>query len=180
MRLCEFDSFNLTRFSLVYRGSQHGFSSDSYHSRCNKTRSPTLVVIKSTNDYIFGGYTESEWNVGHTNGGFKIDYHAFLFSLVNKYNDPQKLRIKKGYEMFAVYSDLSCGPSFGDAYENSFSYTDEFSTAEFDLFVSDESNANEKSYTKLVDVNYKNGRLPTTEDPHYFQVKDIEVYNVEL
>lgn len=179
LQLCEL-SANSTEFRLLYRGSEHGFSSDAFHSRCDKI-SPTLTLIRtSVDDYIFGGYTEAEWD--RDLDGYKIDYHAYLFSLVNKYDDPQKLRIKSGggsYEMFAVYSSSSNGPCFGDAYESSVVYSDD-SSAEFDLYVADEANSSAKSYTKLVDVNYKNGRLTSTEEPFFFQVKDIEVYKVIL
>lgn len=183
LSLCEFQP-NSTDFHLLYRASEHGFSSDSFHAHCDK-QSPVLIIIKSSpseweedeDAYIFGGYTEAEWD-RHVDG-FRVDHHAFLFSLVNKYNDPRKLRIKPGYESYAIYSDASTcgGPCFGDAYESSLAYDDD--TIEFDLFVSARApNEIAASFTKLADVNYKNGRLPTTEPPYYFRVDEIEVYKV--
>lgn len=172
LTLCEFKTNQ--KFHLLYRGSKDGYSSDQFHSKCDN-HSPTLTIIQSTDGYIFGGYSEATWDKYYT--GYKVDFHAFLFTLVNKYNDPRKLLVKRGgaFEMFSIFSNSSCGPVFGDAFENSLSYSDD---SEFDLFIADQSNLNNLSYTKLAYVNYRNGRLPTTEDPYRFKVTDIEVYKI--
>ena len=48
------------KWKLIYRASEHGYSARSFHEYCNNTR-PTLIVIKSTDGWIFGGYTTQLW-----------------------------------------------------------------------------------------------------------------------
>ena len=55
-----------------------------FHSKCD-IKPNTLVIVKSANGNIFGGYTEKDW--AHT-GNYKKDDYAFIFSLVNKDNKP--------------------------------------------------------------------------------------------
>ena len=45
---------------LLYRASRDGWAASSFHSCCDN-KGPTVTVIKSGN-YIFGGYSEGEWD----------------------------------------------------------------------------------------------------------------------
>ena len=47
-------------FVLLYRASRDGWSSTTFHARCDE-RGPTVVVVKSV-DYLFGGFTEQSWD----------------------------------------------------------------------------------------------------------------------
>ena len=49
---------------LIYRASEHGYSASSFHSHCDYSE-PTLIIIKSTDGWIFGGYTTQSWKVVH-------------------------------------------------------------------------------------------------------------------
>ncbi len=49
------------KWKLIYRSSKNGFTAKSFHKYCNYY-SPTLVVIKSRDGWIFGGYTTQLWN----------------------------------------------------------------------------------------------------------------------
>src|SRR5579883_1376314 len=89
MKLCEFDS--KTKFSLLYRGSRDGFEASDFHFSCDN-KPKTLTIVKSTSECIFGGYTEAEWSSSEDNL-FKRDPNAFLFSLVNKQNEPIKIKV---------------------------------------------------------------------------------------
>ena len=51
---------------LIYRASEHGYSAKSFHECCDD-KGPTLVVIKSSGGWIFGGYTTKSWKVVHPN-----------------------------------------------------------------------------------------------------------------
>ena len=44
---------------LLYRASRDGWAASNFHSGCDN-KGPTVIVIKSGN-YIFGGYTEENW-----------------------------------------------------------------------------------------------------------------------
>ena len=47
-------------FVLLYRASRDGWSSTTFHARCDE-RGPTVVVVKSV-DCLFGGFTEQSWD----------------------------------------------------------------------------------------------------------------------
>ena len=47
-------------FVLLYRASRDGWSSTTFHARCDE-RGPTMVVVKSV-DCLFGGFTEQSWD----------------------------------------------------------------------------------------------------------------------
>jgi hypothetical protein len=101
LKLCQLDSKNL-EWTLVYKATRDGFGAIDFHSKCN-SKSNTLVVVKSTNGNIFGGYTQQNWS---GDDGFKSDANAFLFSLNNKHEMQFKLKcmqadcavyVKQGY-----------------------------------------------------------------------------------
>ena len=46
---------------LIYRASEHDYTASSFHEYCDD-RGPTLVVIKSSEGWIFGGYTTQSWS----------------------------------------------------------------------------------------------------------------------
>ena len=49
------------KWKLLYRASEHDFTSKSFHGYCNN-KGPTLIVIKSSEGWIFGGYTTQSWS----------------------------------------------------------------------------------------------------------------------
>jgi len=49
------------KWNLIYKGSKDGFKSRDFHSKCNN-KPNTLVIIKSSNGNVFGGYTEKSWS----------------------------------------------------------------------------------------------------------------------
>lgn len=44
------------KWQLLYRASEHKYSSKSFHNHCDCVYGPLLIVIKSTGGWIFGGY----------------------------------------------------------------------------------------------------------------------------
>ena len=58
---------NLENISLLYRGSRDGFKASDFHRLCDN-KGETLVIIKSTDNYIFGGYTSINWESTEWNG----------------------------------------------------------------------------------------------------------------
>ena len=46
---------------LLYRASEHGYTARSFHDYCDD-KGPTLVIIKSSGGWIFGGYTTQSWS----------------------------------------------------------------------------------------------------------------------
>ena len=49
------------KWKLIYRASEHGYSAESFHEYCDD-KGPTLIVIKSSGGWIFGGYTTQSWS----------------------------------------------------------------------------------------------------------------------
>lgn len=49
------------KWELLYRGSESNFSWVDFHQKCDNI-SGTLVVVKTRDGGIFGGYTQAEWN----------------------------------------------------------------------------------------------------------------------
>ena len=61
------DLMNLTEFplnqtwQLLYRATVDGFEAAKFHSKCDG-KMGTLVVIRSTNGNIYGGFSEQDWS----------------------------------------------------------------------------------------------------------------------
>jgi hypothetical protein len=51
-----------------------------------KGPTPTLIVLQSSDRYLFGGYTEANWE-SHDEWKWSVDKSAYLFTLIN----PHKL-----------------------------------------------------------------------------------------
>ena len=50
------------KWKLLYRSSEHGYTGESFHECCDHVKGPTLIVIKSSGGWIFGGYTTQSWS----------------------------------------------------------------------------------------------------------------------
>jgi hypothetical protein len=157
--LCEFPVDQ--KWNLIYRASQDGFEAAKFHSKCD-SKPNTLIIIKSTNDNVFGGYTEQTWN--HT-GNYKADPNSFLFSLINKLNKPIKMKWSRNN---GIFCNSSYGPTFGGGH---------------DLLIANNSNINKTSNSNLgnsyihQDYVYGSDEAKSFLDGSYnFQVSEIEVY----
>ncbi|KAJ5066961.1 pep-cterm sorting domain-containing protein [Anaeramoeba ignava] len=100
-------------FSKMKKGfsaKKDGFNSQNWHKAVDG-KGKTLVIIKTKQNFIFGGFTQVGFN-GNTGG--IIDSNAFIFSLRNDKGDriPAKFTIKQ--PQYAIYSNLNYGPTFGD------------------------------------------------------------------
>ena len=112
---------NVNNIILLYRGSRDGFSAKTFHDKCNN-KGETLTIIKSDDDFIFGGYTEinwdsTEWNgiVGEKNNSRRNgNGNEFVFTLVNPHNiKPSKYNMKNSFLNHSICCDGNLGPIFG-------------------------------------------------------------------
>ena len=88
----------------------------------------TVTVVKSSDGYIFVGYTDVSWRQIQ---GFRMSSESFLFSLKDHAGiGPVKMPIKSGKTGHAVYHHPSYGPTFGSGN---------------DLFIASNANANTSS-----------------------------------
>ncbi|KAJ5069614.1 pep-cterm sorting domain-containing protein [Anaeramoeba ignava] len=114
-------------FSKMKKGfsaKRDGFDSQNWHKAVDD-KGKTLVIIKTKDNFIFGGFTQvgwtndkSKWSEEHDGGdyGYIKDENAFIFSLRNDKGDrkPEKFTIKQGQEQYAIEHDLKDGPTFGN------------------------------------------------------------------
>ena len=93
---------------LIFKMTENGTDGKSFHRFCDK-KGPTLILIKTTKNKIFGGFTPLNWE---NNGKSKIDEsnQTFIFSLnLNKKFDMINAN-RKAIQGFSV----DYGPNFGD------------------------------------------------------------------
>jgi hypothetical protein len=159
--LCEFPVDQ--KWNLIYRASQDGFEAAKFHTNCDN-KPNTLTVIKSTNGNVFGGYTEKTWNHALN---YKADPNSFIFSLINKLNEPIKIKWSQG-------NGINFGKSYGPTFGNT------------DLYIADKSNTNINSYSNLGhSYTHPDYRFETNEAKSFlagsynFQVSEIEVYTLQ-
>jgi hypothetical protein len=153
-----------SEWKLIYRASEHGFTIGNFLSRCQNTGS-TLVLIRTVNGCVFGGYTEAKWSGDRE---FKSDEKAFIFSLTNKHNKPVKMRIKDHAD--AICCVVGASPSY-------------FKFGKSDIHISDNSNAASAS-TSSVSVTFKHPEYAQGSaeaqtllaGANTFQVSEIEVF----
>ena len=121
--------------SLLYQGSRDGFGAADFHAKCDD-KGATVTIVKSTEGFIFGGYSDQSWATsGDSYGVWKSSSRAFLFSVVNSAKlAPLKLPQDQQCDEEAVYCEHDCGPSFG---------------SEDDLNIDDECNSDDSSYSYL-------------------------------
>lgn len=141
---------------LAYRGSRDGYSSDSFHKRCDEI-GPTLTLIKSKkSEQVFGGFTKQSWN--KSNQPAKCQ-ETFVFSLTKK----KKFPIVDSES--AIFRSESAGPVFGNG----------------DIYICSDCNTKKESYSNL-GVGFDAGDLDNSvvffAGEESFKVDDIEVFQV--
>jgi len=158
IRLCDFGKPKIWR--LLYRASDDGFESKKFHEKCDNIGS-TLVIVKTTNGNVFGGFTTQAWSSNCTE--WKRDDNAFLFSLKNLENRPEKLFIRAEKSLHAIYNSPDLGPSFGGG---------------CDIKIMSCSNTNMSSYSSLGSTYACQSKSPKAflAGTYNFQTSDIEVF----
>jgi hypothetical protein len=112
---------------LLYRATRDGFEGASFHSKCDG-KAKTITIIKTKDNYVFGGYTAASWSstIDH-----KTDAAAYIYSLRrNGVSNLSKHNVSSCQH--AVYNMPSYGPTFGGGH---------------DLYICDRSNVNKGSFT---------------------------------
>ena len=167
MRLCEFPVDK--KWELIYKASQDGFESCDFHTECDY-KSNTLVIIKTKNGNVFGGYTEQSWSNSdpQIDNIDKPDPKAFIFSLINKEDRPLKIKCSPN-------NGIRCSNSSGPIFGGKKGYSD--------LMIDDNSNRNNKSFSYFghyyihPDYEYKSDKANSfLAGTHNFKVLEIEVY----
>jgi len=145
------------RFKLIYRGTRDGFSASTFHSKCDKFK-PTVSIIQSNNNKIFGGFTDQDWT---NSANYKTSSNVFLFSITEK----QKFFLKPNMAQNSSYGNASFLATFGGGH---------------DFCLRDNCNTVNTSYSNFGHSYETNGKPKEFLTGSYnFTVKEIEVYKVE-
>ena len=140
--------------NLLFKAIVDSDKAEAFHEKCDFAKS-TLVLVKSTNGKRFGGYTSCTWKGNNIE---KKDDNAFVFSL-------DKMRI---YDIKSGEDAIGCYPKFGPVFLGcQIRIYDEFFTKGGTTF--------EKGMNYNTEEDYE-----LTGGLKKFNIKDIEVYSVEL
>ena len=71
------ESLPLRNCELLFRGSRDGLGPQAFHSKCDN-KGPTLVLVRSSQGAVFGGFASQPWNSGDS---WISAPGSFLFSL---------------------------------------------------------------------------------------------------
>lgn len=164
IKLNEFYGKAYQRWDLIYKGSRDGFDAQAFHAHCDN-QGPTMTIIQTNNNYLFGGYTAVPWTSSQ-DGSYQKDTTAslsFLFTLTNPHDiSPTKYFIRSDRIQNAVYHKIDFGPTFGSGH---------------DIYVANNCNSNSSSinfpYTYTDTTGKDNG---TFTGSRYFTIYDIEVF----
>ncbi len=90
---------------MLYRGSDHGWEWEDFHSRCDN-KGPTISLFKIKDGDVIGGYSTAQWN-SVSNGRYVGDSDAMLFNLSCQRHFPNK---GDGHD---IYCFTQKGPFYG-------------------------------------------------------------------
>ena len=141
---------------LLYRKSRDGDSYDIFHKLCDN-QGATLVLIKSNEGFIIGGYTSLDWD-NHSN--WKKDNDTFLFSLT--YNKKYR-KIKSNID--SIYCGKGEGPWFPFI---GFRGTGKKNMSQGEFLFRDLKGSYFEDYNKII---------PNNGDK-YFDVEEVEIYKI--
>ena len=112
---------NIKEILLLYRGSRDGYQSKTFHEKCDN-KGETLTIIESKDNFIFGGYTEINWDSTVWNGKMGENNNArrngfgndFVFTLKNPHGiKANKYNMQKSWLNHSICCDVNLGPIFG-------------------------------------------------------------------
>ena len=142
------------KYTLIYKGTRDGDSFDNFHNKCDN-QGPTLMIIETTDEQIFGGYTEKSWiKIGNISSP-----ESFLFNL----NIKKKYYINgKGFIHSSNYYGGKIG--FGDS--------DFFELCFFNNYL----NNQESVIYGLSSYRFKSFEI--SGGKNIFTIKEMEVYKI--
>ena len=151
-KICK--DYNKITLNLLYKATVDSDKAAVFHNKCDEA-SNTLVLIQSTNGKRFGGYTSCSWEGESIE---KKDEDAFVFSL-------DKMQI---YNIISGEEAIGCYPKYGPVFLGC-------QIRIFDEFFKNGGSTFEKGMNYETEEDFE-----LTGGLKNFQVKEIEVYGVEL
>ena len=146
--------YNKITLNLLYKATVDSDKASVFHEKCDGADN-TLVLIESTNGKRFGGFTSCSWE---GNSIEKKDEDAFVFSLDKK----------EIYDVLPDEDAIGCYPKYGPVFLGC-------QIRVYDEFFQNGGTTFEKGVNYDTKEDFElSGGLKT------FQIKEIEVYSVEL
>ena len=104
----------INELKLLYRGTKDGMSVKAFHDKCDGWKGPTLTLVRTSKDYVFGGYAGTSRDSPRW-GHHVTDPSCFVFNVVNPWNDPiTKMPVLK--PEYAMWCSAAYGPYFPGAF----------------------------------------------------------------
>ena len=98
---------DMIKFDLIFTMSKNGNKCDDFHRYCDN-KGPTLTLIKTTKNQIFGGFTPLNWNKDKREAVKDPSNQTFIFSL-DLFKKFDMIDKTKG----AIFNNSDLGPEFG-------------------------------------------------------------------
>ena len=152
-RMCN-QKYKKISLNLLYKAIIDSDKASAFHKKCDSANC-TLVLVRSANGKRFGGFTSCSWQ---GNSIEKKDENAFIFSL-------DKLKI---YNVIEGEDAIGCYPSFGPVFLGC-------QIRIYDQFFKNGGTTFEKGLNYDTEEDFE-----LTGGLKKFDIKDIEVYSVEL
>ena len=152
------NSKNSIKAKLLYRKSIDGDSYETFHKLCDN-KGPTLILIKSNENFIIGGYTPLNWDM---NGEWKVDNDTFLFNLTNNKIFRKKEKMKK-----SIFCSKECGPWFPFI---GFLGLGKKNMSQGDFFYKTDNN--------WIYFNDINNIIPNEGKDKLFDIEEVEIYQI--
>ena len=136
-------------FQLLFKMTRDGDSTKAFHNNCDH-KGPTVTIIETDDNYIFGGFTNGSWD---SDGHWANYGKDFVFS-INR---------KKKYSKGDNGDGIECGPTYGPNF-----------SSRGDSGIWFKNNTLREGIYKS-DIYNTNGELYIKSE---FKVKEIEIYQV--
>ena len=150
--------------NIIYKASLDGDKSSIFHEKCDKAQT-TLIIIETTENKIFGGYTKRTWR-GNRNE--KMDNDAFIFSF-----DKRKI-----YNVIKDKKVIGCFNEFCPYFIGAFKIFDN-ALIKGGILLRNEKNFDINDIEELIQ-NENCDKLTQNDKDIPFDVKEIEVYEVKI
>ena len=156
-------------YKLLYRGSENGFSAQSFHNKCDNIRG-TLTIIKTTKGLRFGGYTEQQFGpCSSSNPVHYFDYanicFGFSLDLFKIYNYYDISKIDSNNRVSSICSYYSYGPYFTYLFE-------------IDYFNNNHAEGNVSYYTSNNHFGKFEKDFEINNGMRRFSVQELEVFGI--
>ena len=157
--LTKWINLKIVNTELLYRKSKDGDSYETFHKLCDN-QGINLILIKSNEGFIIGGYTPLNWD-SYTND-WKKDNDTFLFNLTNN-----KIFRKKDKLTNSIFCHKESGPWFPFIGFRA-SVKNNMTQCEF-MYKYSNSDIYFKDYNEII---------PNEGKDRFFGVEEVEIYKI--